>query len=304
MKRIRNVFQKVSKQQSEDKKSDTTSMPTPNTTTSNRESGACSFISPDKLFSSPGPSNTRHTISTEMVGLPVSIFSDDIHGQFEMDLGDINSGPVRPVLSSYPLSQFGKQHRSFSEIYLKQYHWLEYSKRKDAVFCYACRIFEKSFPSEDTFIKSGFRNWKKIKEKLDKHEKSKSHSACMEKYAMHESSKERGSVMSMISSAHREEVERNIEYLSKVFDIIMLLGRQGLSLRGHDERKESNNRGNFLEFCEVFAQHDNAFKESFEKNITFCSKTIQNEVINIISTLLLEQIVNEVKNCNFFCYYS
>lgn len=117
---------------------------------------------------------------------------------------------------------------------------------------------------------------------------------------MHESSKERGSVMSMISSAHREEVERNIEYLSKVFDIIMLLGRQGLSLRGHDERKESNNRGNFLEFCEVFAQHDNAFKESFEKNITFCSKTIQNEVINIISTLLLEQIVNEVKNCIFF----
>jgi len=43
------------------------------------------------------------------------------------------------------------------------FQWLEYSIQKDAVFCYPCRVFGTTTnKSEDTFVSTGFRNWKKV----------------------------------------------------------------------------------------------------------------------------------------------
>lgn len=77
----------------------------------------------------------------------------------------------------------------------------------------------------------------------------------------------------------------------------MLLGTQCSAVRGHDEKKDSDNRSNFLEFCQFLSRHDGSFKESLDKNISFCSKTVQNEVVEIISTLTIEKILEEVKSC-------
>jgi len=35
----------------------------------------------------------------------------------------------------------GKQNRSFSAKYLKEYSWLEYSLEKNAIFCFCCQNF-------------------------------------------------------------------------------------------------------------------------------------------------------------------
>lgn len=43
------------------------------------------------------------------------------------------------------------------------FQWLEYSIQKDAIFCYPCRVFGTTTnKSEDTFVSTGFRNWKKV----------------------------------------------------------------------------------------------------------------------------------------------
>lgn len=48
----------------------------------------------------------------------------------------------------------------------------------------------------------------------------------------------------------------NKHYLKNV-ELITYLTTQGLALRGHDEKEDSDNRGNFLELCSFFAKHDN-----------------------------------------------
>jgi len=54
------------------------------------------------------------------------------------------------------------QKRAFSSAYYQNHDWLEYSLEKDAIFCYACRLFSNSSGHyEETFTTLGFKNWKK-----------------------------------------------------------------------------------------------------------------------------------------------
>ncbi|XP_025197028.1 uncharacterized protein LOC112595861 [Melanaphis sacchari] len=78
------------------------------------------------------------------------------------DLGTLLTGPVRPILTSYPLTKFGTQNRAFNHKHYITYEWLEYSISKDSIFCFACRNFStgSSGNFEDSFL-VGFRNWKK-----------------------------------------------------------------------------------------------------------------------------------------------
>jgi len=59
-------------------------------------------------------------------------------------------------------------------------------------------------------------------------------------------SKSKGSVIAQISAQHREEVITNQKYVMQLIDIIIYLSKQGISFRGHDEKKESLNQGTIL----------------------------------------------------------
>ena len=57
---------------------------------------------------------------------------------------DIANGPVQSPVQphvKFPSTAYGTKKRSFSSDWYRKYSWLEYSVEKDAVFCYACRIF-------------------------------------------------------------------------------------------------------------------------------------------------------------------
>ena len=51
-------------------------------------------------------------------------------------------------------------------------------------------------------------------------------------------------------------VARNRFILASIIECILYLGRNGLSLRGHEEDEESPNKGNFLELLDLHAQKD------------------------------------------------
>lgn len=59
------------------------------------------------------------------------------------------------------MTLIGKQNRSFNARYLKEYSWLEYSLKKNAVFCFCCRNFGCGVVDE-VFTNIGFNNWKKV----------------------------------------------------------------------------------------------------------------------------------------------
>ena len=51
--------------------------------------------------------------------------------------------------------------------------------------------------------------------------------------------------------------------------IIRYLAKQNLAFRGHNEGIDSNNRGNFIELCELLAKYDSSFKLKFQNYFNF-----------------------------------
>lgn len=193
--------------------------------------------------------------------------------------GDLETGPKHHKLSIYPKTQFGQQKRSFGSEYFKEYQWLEYSIKKDAAFCFSCRIFGGASVNEDTWTKNGFNNWQKLCERLKKHNIALSHITCVTKLSSFYSSKSKGSVVAQLSSVHKEQIRKNRLYISHLIDIVLFLGKQGVAFRGHYENDESINQGNFKELCKLYAKSVPDFENMYSKDTNYSSWRIQNDLL-------------------------
>ena len=94
-------------------------------------------------------------------------------------------------------------------------------------------------------------------------------------------------------------------------DIVMLCGKQGIALCGHrddhivwtDEEFEAENEGNFIELIRFRAESDDVLRRHLNnapRNARHTSKTVQNELISIISNRTQTDILSEVKQAKFF----
>lgn len=202
---------------------------------------------------------------------------------------------------SFPKKLFGKQNRSSSSKYYKEYTWIEYSQNKDLVFCFYCRNFGAGSNSEEVFTKSGFKDWKKISEKLNKHSKSSYHLFSLAKYKDYQNTKKTGNVHVQMSSAYKEEIEKNRKYMLMIIDAVFFLVHQGISFRGHFENKGSLNQGNFKEICCMLATYNPSFASKMETSyFNYTCPLIQNDLISITAGLVRSQIVQEVTECGMY----
>ena len=102
----------------------------------------------------------------------------------------------------------------------------------------------------------------------------------------------------------------NKKRLVPIVKTILLCGRQTFALRGHDdstktiEAQPTSNPGNFkalLQFRVDAGDKDlKLHMKTAPKNATYCSTTIQNEIIDVICTLIRKHIVERVKKCRFY----
>nr|XP_008385534.1 uncharacterized protein LOC103448070 [Malus domestica] len=71
--------------------------------------------------------------------------------------------------------------------------------------------------------------------------------------------------------------------LSGALDCTRWLLRQGLAFRGHDESLKSSNRGNYIEFMQFLADHNEKVRkvvfENAPKNLKYTSSDIQNDLV-------------------------
>ena len=86
----------------------------------------------------------------------------------------------------------------------------------------------------------------------------------------------------------------------------MLLGMQGLAFRGHRDEKftfvdqsdqESYNPGNFIKLVRFRAETNPALAKHLKnapKNARYTSKTIQNQMINIVRDHIRLEIIQEI----------
>jgi len=203
--------------------------------------------------------------------------------------------------------EFGKQNRYFSSNYFQRKlnngemcdrKWLLFSESAGAVFCYACKIF--SSDQNNTFIKKGFCNWKKADEAITAHESSKEHHQCMVDW-MNYLQKD-----SRIDQELVKQMESDIVYwteiLRRIIAVIRFLAERGLSFRGTNEIIGSPDNGNYLGIIELLSEFDPLLREHLinyankgRGNVSYLSKTICEELIDLMSKKVLNHIINEIK---------
>lgn len=213
-------------------------------------------------------------------------------------------GPRKGFLKAYPTRLFGNQQRAFSEQWVKRYEWIEYSVGQDAVFCFPCRHFVLQH-STNKFITQGFQNWKKGLEKLQAHDQSVSHRQAMEAWAEYKrTSTGEPSIEVKASKPSEKLIADNRHYIKAVVETLKLTATQCIAQRGDNETTDSNNRGNFLEILTLIGKFDQIVGnriESGPQNAKYTHKDIQNELIDIISSMIREEICEEVRKAEVFC---
>ncbi|GAA6084839.1 zinc finger MYM-type protein 1-like, partial [Tachysurus ichikawai] len=180
-----------------------------------------------------------------------------------VDLSSVDEPATQPVLR-YPVTVIGDKARSFSTNWYSRYNFLEYSIRKDAVFCKVCRHFGER-GREEKFSQTGYRDWKHLNHACLKHQNSKSHTFALDKCNNYRLSlSERGSVihqLNNIDGRQGEITERNREHIKVILDVLITCAKQEVPLRGNRENDEVKNAGNFLEFYRFVCRHDKATQE-------------------------------------------
>ena len=122
---------------------------------------------------------------------------------------------------------------------------------------------------------------------------------------------ENTNIVLQMDSALRKRQENNMVILESIVKTVILCGRQNLGLRGdRDDSKylkdETKNCGNFQALLDFrIDSGDKVLRKHFEtapKNATYRSKTVQNELIEIIGEELQKEIVSDIQKAGgWFC---
>jgi hypothetical protein len=92
--------------------------------------------------------------------------------------------------------------------------------------------------------------------------------------------------------------------LNGSIDTARLLLKQGLPFCGHDESKESYNRGNFKEFYDCLAEHDPMLRKivttNATKNSCLLAPKIQRDIVEYFANEIVQSILEELGD-DVFC---
>jgi hypothetical protein len=91
---------------------------------------------------------------------------------------------------------------------------------------------------------------------------------------------------------YNENVRLNRLFMKHL--MVLFLGKQELTFRGHDESSDSLNKGNFRELFDmhIVMCSQEIYYKSIKNTFSGMSKSIQNDLISCISDSLINQIKN------------
>lgn len=206
-----------------------------------------------------------------------------------------------------------KHKRGFSSIYYKKRLsngeiipriWLVYSKIKDCVFCFPCKIF-KTFSS--AFIE-GYNDWRHLSQAIERHEKSKGHICSTKSWVdLNKSIYSKTTTDSLNEKLINLEKDRWVSVLKIIIYTVKFLAGQNLSFRGKNNKLYEQQNGNFLKLIETIAK----FNDIMSDHITRINKTpsimphylgvhIQNELISLLGEKIRHEIINLLKVSKYF----
>ena len=213
----------------------------------------------------------------------------------------------------FPWNDSVKKQRRFSYAWLEKYRWLAYSQKMDGVFCIFCSLFATASAGggkgghqrAKLLISEPYRNWKDCGENFRYHQEGELHktSECKYREFLCVQNGQKEPVHVLLNTEKKKQLERYRVIIHSVIETILVLGRQGLALRGHKETETSSNPGNFLVFLKHRCKYDqdlNAAMSETWKNAKYTSPDIQNQIIEIIGNKILVGIKKKVTRVSFF----
>ncbi|XP_022846235.1 zinc finger MYM-type protein 1-like [Olea europaea var. sylvestris] len=247
--------------------------------------------------------NMDDLVSDPGIRPPIESYDHNIRDVVRMSY--LEKGPCQPYEHDFSRRPMGNDNRCFRKEWFSEFHWLEYSIEKDAAYCLHCYLFKPDRGGQGgghIFTKTGFRDWKH-KKTLKDHVGlfDSSHNQAFAKCTNLMNQKQ--SISYVISSQSSSQQQSYRTKLIAVLDYTRLLFMQGLSFRGHDESKESLNRGNLIELLNWYAARCNEIKEVLFSNAhgndQMTSPTIQKDLINCCAVETTRAIINEIGDSLF-----
>lgn len=187
-------------------------------------------------------------------------------------------------------------------------NWLCFSESKGKLFCFPCKLLTTSVQKMKEsmgFASTGFCDWKHAVESLSRHEKTSIHANAM--FSLSLLQKKAARVDHQVVEQLREETLYWESVLTRVVEVIKFLAERGLPLRGSDEKIGSPHNGNYLGVIEVLAKFDPFLNEHLKKyanrgkgSVSYMSKTIYEEFMDLIAKSMIEQIVEDIKTSKYF----
>ena len=222
-----------------------------------------------------------------------------------------------------PIFTFAGDRQSRLHEQYANHDWLCGSDEKRGLFCFPCLVFKDE---HSRWTSTGITDIGNLTNLKNSHVKTQSHkSACLKLTLLGQvniaSSIDRSIVIE--HAKYNAQVRNNRVALKHHFAVVLYLVKHGLALRGHDESKESHNRGNYrdlLELCAEFSGNtlvhdmlnnsnscdsqqnddggDNVLSNNNGTAVQFSgtSPDIQNDIIMCFHTHLISGIREKIQN--------
>ncbi|XP_076347995.1 zinc finger MYM-type protein 1-like [Tachypleus tridentatus] len=244
--------------------------------------------------------------SVETVGL--STASEGIHSSVgsKASMDDslqaeliIPSKPNQPRNFQYPKRECKQFKRSFQPSWYEEFPWLHYIEFSDTVLCHTCLLAEKEQKlnakyKESAFLRDGFSNWKKAREKFRDHQMSQCHKMAVENVIV--LPKTCSDIGEMLDMTLREEKKESRSNMAKIIENLQFLSRQGLALQGHSD-KESN----FIQLYHLRAKDNSKMIEWLKKKTNkYVTHDVQNEILEVMALQVLRDVASCIRNGRYF----
>ncbi|XP_062829387.1 uncharacterized protein LOC100558310 [Anolis carolinensis] len=271
-------------------------------------------VDDDLLGDAVLPSSPQ-TIENELSRDLLSI-SDDC-GEWPSKINDevrkilVKRGPQQVTDKDFPRDSRGR--RFTSKHYTRKLRngeqvdriWLLYSVLKNAVFCFACKVFGNA--NSSLANSQGYSDWRNLSRLLTSHEKSSHHiTNCT---SWHELSA-RLRLNKTIDAEHERLIHAETghwhQVLKRLLCVVQFLGTQGLAFRGNKEALFERNNGNFLKMVEHIAKFDAFMAEhlrritSKETHVHYLSKNVQNEFVSFLSAKIQGNILQQLHQAKYY----
>jgi len=154
-------------------------------------------------------------------------------------------------------------------------NWYTHNEHSKQIFCSVCLAFW----TDSNAFTNGMSDWKHVYQRISEHETSKCHMQCSEAYFMHVQQKNIENLLLVYQKRmQREEIKKNGAVLERIIEVIKVIGKRGLSIRGKNNEAAYLlndpilDHGNFLGMIILLSKYDTVLNQHLNKIINTSKK--------------------------------